>query len=122
MSREHERLGTLAEKLEFANALLKQLRRELEHERIEHGKTKALVHELEDRMRAELSSVAKEERIAARAQEMVRQAASASKKLRASLSACRESNKMLLRWMPGQTKLPNDNEQPTPREESQRDL
>lgn len=44
----HKQLATLAEKLEFSNALRKQSERELSKEKIEHGKTQALVDELND--------------------------------------------------------------------------
>lgn len=95
MSLEHKRIGTLAGKLEYANALLAQLRLELKQERIEHGKTKALIHELEYRHKAAMSEVAKEERTAARAHESVRQMAGVNKKLRGELKACRAANDIL---------------------------
>ena len=47
MATDHEKVAGLAERLEFSNALVKQLRRELSTEKVEHGKTKAALHELE---------------------------------------------------------------------------
>lgn len=50
MSEVHDKLVGLAQRLEFCNALLRQAQRELAEERIEHGKTKSLVMELEERL------------------------------------------------------------------------
>ena len=45
----HEKLGTLAEKLEFSNALLRQSRRDLSAICVERGKDAAYIAELEAR-------------------------------------------------------------------------
>lgn len=47
MATDHEKVASLAQKLEFSNALVRQLRRELATERTEHGKSKALLAEKE---------------------------------------------------------------------------
>jgi hypothetical protein len=103
MTSQWDKLGTLAEKLELSNALRKQAERELRAERVEHGKTKAYVAELEHKLRAPAPTPPEntpkqspEERLALRRDTIIGAAHEQNNRLRAMLNECRKSNKKLI--------------------------
>lgn len=122
MSAPHDKLATLAEKLEFSNALRKQAERELSAERVEHGKTKALVDELQHKLATidasppEASAppaLSREEMMTVRANEMVAQHRKVARECKAALDRSRTETKRLVneliakeRWIPFAERLP----------------
>lgn len=90
MSKVHDHIGTLAEKLELSNALRKQAERELSKERVEHGKTKAYVNELEARIQelltrapnVQMPKMTEQERAIVRKDEVVKSLLNENRKAR----------------------------------------
>ncbi|HRH68881.1 MAG TPA: hypothetical protein PLB89_05170 [Flavobacteriales bacterium] len=101
---QHQRLGTLAEKLEFSNALRKQLERELSKERIEHGQTKALADEQEHELKmlrglANQWKVTPEDRERMRKDQVVKSLKGRAARLLSICKGLRKSNRELIEKM-----------------------
>jgi len=84
----HREVSTLAERLEFANALIKQYRRDLSALSVEHGKSAAYITELEERIEADAKRIVDLESAVASLKSVVKK--SPEDRLQTKLDTCRK--------------------------------